>query len=86
VYIPAKTITFRCMSKANVIWVEAICRLGLGRVLGDIEDVSLMAWGLRSDDERILWHVPSTIDLSLVSDSYFDVREATHVLSAYAPP
>ncbi len=64
-------------------------------MLGDIENINFLGRRLRGNYKRILWHVPSTrrqyvemngewlpIDISLMQDSDFDIRQTTHMLVA----
>ncbi len=78
VRVPREAVTlFLVASKAQVRHADTV-GIGLGGVLGVVEDENVAGRGLGGDDARVLRHASSAVDLSLVVDLDLDLDFAGH--------
>ena len=82
VRVPGESVALLLVSlepqirNADTVWV------GLGRVLGVVEDKDIATRGLGGDDAGILRHVASAVDFALVVDLDLDLNLSGHAAKA----
>jgi len=80
--VPGKSVALLLVTPQTKIRNADPVRVGLGGVLGVVEDQDVAAWGLGGDDARILRHVSSAVDFAFVVDLDLDLNLAGHAAEA----
>ena len=78
VRVPGQAITFLLVASQTQVRDANSVRIGLGGVLGVVENQDVTRRGLCGDNARVLGHAASPVDLSFVVDLDFDLDFSGH--------